>query len=651
MSEENNIIIETNDMIIELNDCVTFWDTIIGNPASNSALVNYLNNLLSNKQDLFYYIVNTETDKNNISNKKTGNMVFVKNTKCLYIYNEQLPSEWILVTQDLSIFYTKTETDDLLALKANISDVYNKTEADEKFATSENLESHINNKQNPHEVNKSQVGLGNVANLSPADMPISNATQYALNNKQNIITGAVSNVTDINLPANKVVVTNSEGKLDTDDEIDVSRLELLEGATSNIQDQLDGKEPKFSKNTAFNKNFSTNVSEIKMNGEASLGVSSQIPRVDHIHPSDTKKVDANPLITGGTFTKVTFDSKGLVTGGSSLQVSDIPNLNGIYEVLTNKVNTLTDSSIEYPTTRAVTNAISNKANKDYVDEQVYDLTVELNNKENYFNKNSAFNKDFENDAQGIKMDGEANAGSSNKVARSDHIHPVDTSREAVINKTDSYSYDSPTLYPSTRALYHGLRTRLKPENVIGGSRINVVVDGERIIINSYGGATTAMWGGIIGDIQDQTDLIAKFNEKADITDIHNGTLTIQVNGTDLATFTANDEDDVIANIVVPDSATWGNITGTLSDQTDLQSALDNKVTKTTTADKVYGTDANGDQTTYDKNSFGQVDDVTVGGTSVVTNKIAVLGSMAGETASDYVLVSNVITNAEIDAMF
>ena len=97
-------------------------------------------------------------------------------------------------------------------------------------------------------------------------------------------------------------------------------------------------------------------------------------------------------------------------------------------------------------------------------------------------------------------------------------------------------------------------------------------------------------------------------------------------------------------IEIPDTATWGNITGNIADQTDLNTALGNKVDKTTTANKVYGTDANGDQTTYDKNSFGQVDDVTVGGTSVVTNKIAVLGSMAGETASDYVLVSNVVND-------
>lgn len=69
--------------------------------------------------------------------------------------------------------------------------------------------------------------------------------------------------------------------------------------------------------------------------------------------------------------------------------------------------------------------------------------------------------------------------------------------------------------------------------------------------------------------------------------------------------------------------------------TGLETALDNRVYKTSTASQVYGTDSEGNQTTYDVGSFGQVDDVQVGGVSVVTNKIAELGTMAGETASDY----------------
>lgn len=60
-----------------------------------------------------------------------------------------------------------------------------------------------------------------------------------------------------------------------------------------------------------------------------------------------------------------------------------------------------------------------------------------------------------------------------------------------------------------------------------------------------------------------------------------------------------------------------------------------KVDKVATANRVYGTDGNGNQTTYPVDGFGKVDDVQVGGVSVVQNKIAILGTMAGETASDY----------------
>ena len=50
--------------------------------------------------------------------------------------------------------------------------------------------------------------------------------------------------------------------------------------------------------------------------------------------------------------------------------------------------------------------------------------------------------------------------------------------------------------------------------------------------------------------------------------------------------------------------------------------IDNRVEKTNSADKVYGTDENGDQILYDLDSFGKVDDVLVDGQSVVVNKIA-----------------------------
>ena len=79
--------------------------------------------------------------------------------------------------------------------------------------------------------------------------------------------------------------------------------------------------------------------------------------------------------------------------------------------------------------------------------------------------------------------------------------------------------------------------------------------------------------------------------------------------------------------------------------TATQTALDTKVDKVSTANKVYGTDDSGNQTTYNTDSFGKVDDVRVGGTSVVTNKIANLGTMAGQSAESY------STTAEADALY
>lgn len=57
---------------------------------------------------------------------------------------------------------------------------------------------------------------------------------------------------------------------------------------------------------------------------------------------------------------------------------------------------------------------------------------------------------------------------------------------------------------------------------------------------------------------------------------------------------------------------------------DLQTSVDEKVDKVSDADKVYGTDSTGEQTTYDINSFGKVDDITYNSESIVSNKIAKL---------------------------
>lgn len=75
-------------------------------------------------------------------------------------------------------------------------------------AVQTNLETHINNKSNPHEVTKDQVGLGNVDNTSDANKPISNATQTALNDKFSATDGNALKQTIEDMP-NLVVTEGS----------------------------------------------------------------------------------------------------------------------------------------------------------------------------------------------------------------------------------------------------------------------------------------------------------------------------------------------------------------------------------------------------------------------------------------------------------
>ena len=66
--------------------------------------------------------------------------------------------------------------DDINNTKANKDDV-----AQSFIDQNQNLQDHINNYANPHNLTKSQIGLGNVDNTADLSKPISTATQNALN--------------------------------------------------------------------------------------------------------------------------------------------------------------------------------------------------------------------------------------------------------------------------------------------------------------------------------------------------------------------------------------------------------------------------------------------------------------------------------------
>lgn len=59
------------------------------------------------------------------------------------------------------------------------------------LATTAQLEAHTTDSNNPHSVNKAQVGLGNADNTSDANKPVSTAAQTALNAKADLEDGKV----------------------------------------------------------------------------------------------------------------------------------------------------------------------------------------------------------------------------------------------------------------------------------------------------------------------------------------------------------------------------------------------------------------------------------------------------------------------------
>lgn len=93
-----------------------------------------------------------------------------------------------------------------------------------------------------------------------------------------------SNRIDIKeLEANKIDINNIVDNLTTNDATKV--LSANQGKVLN-----DNKEPNITKNTAFNKNYGTTGTDVKMDGVQSVGSKDEIARIDHVHPSDTSRV-------------------------------------------------------------------------------------------------------------------------------------------------------------------------------------------------------------------------------------------------------------------------------------------------------------------------------------------------------------------------
>lgn len=162
-----------------------------------------------------------------------------------------------------------------------------------------NLETHINNKSNPHEVTKDQVGLGNVDNTSDANKPISNATQTALNGKFSATDGNALKQRVDNIP--ELVATDITVDSDNDSvNISLDKTSIVDGTLSG---------------TTININSAT---------ASKAGI---------LVPTDKSKIDK--IITNGNGTKYLSDNGTYkeVSGGSSSSDINIIELQDIRDIL------------------------------------------------------------------------------------------------------------------------------------------------------------------------------------------------------------------------------------------------------------------------------------------------------------------------------
>lgn len=137
-----------------------------------------------------YFVPNQETSEDN----RYDEYIWIKDTDHPDGVWEKVGYKYL----DLSQYYNKDEVDQIVSKKLDNDDF-------ELFQTA--VDNHINNKSNPHEVTKEQVGLGNVDNTSDLDKPISTVTQTALDKKANQATTIAGyGITDASLDSNGIIV-------------------------------------------------------------------------------------------------------------------------------------------------------------------------------------------------------------------------------------------------------------------------------------------------------------------------------------------------------------------------------------------------------------------------------------------------------------
>lgn len=138
----------------------------------------------------------------------------------------------------------------------------------------ESLDAHIGNKSNPHHVTKAQIGLGNVQNLAPADMPVSTAQAASIADAKAAGTKAQTDLsTHANRKDNPHNVTRAQLGLATTDQVVFAKTT----AASGFWKESDGRLKSQVENLNHTLDQICNIPTVhfKMNGKYQVGTIAQ----------------------------------------------------------------------------------------------------------------------------------------------------------------------------------------------------------------------------------------------------------------------------------------------------------------------------------------------------------------------------------------
>lgn len=163
------------------------------------------------------------------------------------------------------------------------------------------------------------------------------AIKTTLTSKQNTLTGATSMITEDNLEANKVVVTDEAGKIVASN-VDKDKLGYLDNLNSNVQEQLDNK-LSANENIDLAEHAITNAQKISTNGVAPVYIGSVI------EPSGTEGVKMTG-VTGGGVAFVKPDSQNdyvPVYGGTPTDSNHLTNKQYVDKAIIDKFKAYLES--------------------------------------------------------------------------------------------------------------------------------------------------------------------------------------------------------------------------------------------------------------------------------------------------------------------